>query len=97
MHEKKFKRKGKENTSAVSLGKKLYTQFTLNYDLDKVRETVKATGECMPLRQVSSPEQTLAKKFIAPSYLNTTRPVCGLFYQKIHDHRFTITGIRKNT
>lgn len=79
MHERKFIRKGKENTAAVSLEKK-YTQFTLSYVSEKLRERVRVTGECVTLRQVSSPEQSPTKKFIAQSYFNTNRPVCGLFY-----------------
>lgn len=49
MHERKFIRKGKENTAAVSLEKN-YTQFTLNYVSEKLRERVRVTGECITLR-----------------------------------------------
>lgn len=96
MYERKFIRIGKENTAAVS-SEKIYTQFTLDYVPEKMRERVRVTGDCIALRQVSSPEQSPTKTFIAPSYFNTNRPVYGLFYWKIHDHRFTITGTRKHT
>lgn len=85
MHERKFVRKGKANTAAVSLEKKLYTQFTINHVLEKLRERVGVTGKYMTLRQDSSPEQSLAKKFIAPSYFNTNRQgVC--YFTEIHEN-----------
>lgn len=82
MHKRKFKRKGKENTAAISSQKILHIQITLNYVLEKVRGRVRVTGECITLRQVSSPEQFPAKKFIASPYFNTTRPVFGFCTEK---------------
>lgn len=64
----------------------LYTQITLNYILEKVKRKVRVTGECIMLRQVSSPEQFLAKKFIESPYFNTTRPVFGFY-----DEKYSIT------
>jgi len=57
-------------------------QITLNYVLEKVRGRVRATGECVTLRHVSSPEQFLAKKFTASPYFNTTRPVFVFYTEK---------------
>lgn len=82
MHERKSLRKGKENTAAISSQKTLYTQITLNDVLEKVRGRVTVTGECITLRQVSSPEQFLGKKFIASPYFNTSRPVFVFYTEK---------------
>lgn len=43
---------------------------------------MRVIGECITLRQVSSPEQFLAKKFIASSYFNTARPAFILYTEK---------------
>lgn len=81
MHEK-FIIKSKENTAAISSQKILYTQFILNYILENVRGGVRVTGECITLRQVSSPEQFLAKKFRASPYFNATRTVFAFCTEK---------------